>query len=205
MHASPGARETSRALQHRNLLNGKVLRPIYLFIVRGSWNKGQLHKGRRGGENVKRHWLNWKHNLLLNNKKCFLGGEKIKFIWTFLICKSTSVNASAAAEVVGRTNTLDQHLPIAKRCALIWSCLPQGGGFRQSSYLNIDCKVQQSPTFIFSALPTFNRYSAQPQTQIWDQTHASHAGPSPGFSSGGQQPEGGAKNQKGGHIFKIQN
>ena len=34
---------------------------------------------------------------------------------------------------------------------------------------------------------------------------ASHAGPSPGFSSrGGQKPEGGAKRQKGDHIFKIQ-
>ena len=31
------------------------------------------------------------------------------------------------------------------------------------------------------------------------------SGPSPGFSSrGGQKPERGAKNQKGGHIFKIQ-
>jgi len=31
------------------------------------------------------------------------------------------------------------------------------------------------------------------------------AGQSPGFSSrGGQKPEGGAKNQKGGHIFEIQ-
>ena len=31
------------------------------------------------------------------------------------------------------------------------------------------------------------------------------AGPSQGFSSrGGQKPEGVAKNQKGGHIFKIQ-
>jgi len=32
----------------------------------------------------------------------------------------------------------------------------------------------------------------------------SGAGPSPRFSSmGGQKPEGGAKNQKGGHILKI--
>jgi len=31
------------------------------------------------------------------------------------------------------------------------------------------------------------------------------AGPSPGFSSrGGRKPKRGAKNQKGGHIFKIQ-
>jgi len=33
---------------------------------------------------------------------------------------------------------------------------------------------------------------------------SSCAGPSSGFSSrGGQKPDGGAKNQKGGHIFKI--
>jgi len=30
------------------------------------------------------------------------------------------------------------------------------------------------------------------------------AGPPPRFSRGGQKPDGGAKKQKGGHIFKIE-
>jgi len=42
--------------------------------------------------------------------------------------------------------------------------------------------------------------------KFWkEQVSQMRAGPSPGFSSrGGQKPAGGAKSQKGGHIFKMQ-
>ena len=44
----PGGREALRTLQRGKFLSGKVSRLIYLFQVRGAWNKRQPLKGRPG-------------------------------------------------------------------------------------------------------------------------------------------------------------
>ena len=59
----PGWREPSRVLENfpcKNFFNGKVFRPVYLFKVRGAWNKLQLFKGgvvEKGSEQL--IYMNW--------------------------------------------------------------------------------------------------------------------------------------------------